>query len=449
MASMFRWHQLTGPNNKRITWQPGNAGQYYFMDAPIKTQICGKKFVSALSGVMVTYTLTLNNSAGNDLVVTRDDINQALLSQIQVDGTTLGTLISAAHMKPGIIDTNDFISSGGTMMANAYNDVTIPSLSIITIKHQVWIPLAYYGCESPCAMAPMTSWIRPANLTLFSPTVYPSNFGSNITISNASYLASARMLWRDEIIVPPGAQMTRFKSTATVGGGSDTVDLKSFGKNSTLQGVEQRAAIAACLWASSLLSGDGSGAGLVEGITDMSALFAGIEQTNDISPFIEELRMNYAREAPDTLEQFAVAGQYAPISTRYRYPLFCLEQGYTPFTAPGARFLPIFAPIRRCHISKMPIADGSPSFQLTGTFTNPDHYSYLWALYQWQTQQSAAMIEKLAEDDIGKFLYGDNNLAPVVKLHKKNPHPIDPEKSAFLPSKLLPASQVAAMGGLS
>ena len=308
MSSMFRWHQLTGPNNKRITWQPGNAGQYYFMDAPIKTQICGKKFVSALPGVMVTYTLTLNNAAGNDLVVTRDDINQALLSQIQVDGTTLGTLISAAHMKPGIIDTNDFISSGGTMMANAYNDVTVPSGSSIPIKHQVWIPFAYYGCKAPNAMAPMTSWIRPANLTLFSPTVYPPNFGSNITISNASYVASARMLWRDEIIVPPGTQMTRFKSTATVGTGSDTVDLKSFGKNSTLQGVEQRAAIAACLWASSLLSGDGSGAGLVEGITDMSALFAGIEQTNDISPFIEELRMNYAREAPDTLEQFAVAG---------------------------------------------------------------------------------------------------------------------------------------------
>ena len=479
MASMRRFHQLTGPGNKKNTFAFGSSIQYYFTDIPIKTQISGKKYVSAVEGVKLTYQLllTANGTLGAPIVITRDDVQNMLVSQIQVDGSLFGTLVSAAHNKPGILDTIDYLCNGGHMEAEVYPTITLNPGDTCTLKHEIFIPFGYYGCKSPGAMAPMSTWIKPANLKIDSPSSLDPSYG--ISSVTGTVTASAYMLWRDEIILPPGFQMTRFKSTAATSTApntsSDTIDLKSFGQNSTLTGVEQRAAIAALLWGSSDVTGDGKGAGPVNSITDMSALFAGIEQTNDIGPIIAELTDEFNREAPLMFQPFSIPPVSVNLPTQRRYPLWCAEKapviaGGEPNNPPNGipalrpRFLPIFPPRRGCHISKMPIADGSPSFQLTGTFgpqtgNDPngnawlsgtgDHYSYMLALYQWQSPQAAALIAALANDDIGRFLYPGsadaNNLNPVLKLNKKNPTPINLSKTEFIPQKLLPASMIAAM----
>lgn len=486
MASLIRMHQLTGPNNKKVTFAFGSTIQYTFTDTPTKTQISGKKYVSAVKGVMLTYELdltALNPTPGAPIVITRDDVQQMILTQLQVDGTLLGTLVSAAHNKPGILDTNDYLCNGGHMQAEVYPQMTLAPGQTIHITHEIFIPFGYYGCKSPLAMAPMTSWIRPANLKIDAPTALDSGYG--LASVTGSVTASALLIWRDEIILPPGFQMTRFKSTASPASApntsSDTIDLKSFGQNSTLTGIEQRAAIAALLWGSSDISGDGKGAGPVASITDMSALFAGIEQTNDITPVIKELTTEFRREASLMFPSVIIAqGGQPPLVLNFpserRYPLWCTEKaavnvgGDNPnrFPLPRARFLPIFPPRKGQHLSKMEIADGSPSYQLTGTFGpqtgndanqqpwlsgSSDHYSYLWGIYQWQLPQAAALIAALATDKIGSYMYpgspdGDS-LQPMVKLHKKNPTPINLSKTDFLPQKLLPASMVAEMNKAS
>lgn len=481
MASLRRMHQLTGPGNKKNVFGFGSSIQYYFTDIPIKSQICGKKFVSAVEGTKLTYVLDLtavNPNPSGSIIITRDDVMNMIISQIQVDGSLLGTLVSAAHNKPGILDSVDYLCNGGHMEAETYPAITLAPGQTVRVVHEVFIPFGYYGCKSPLAMAPMASWIKPANLKIDAPSSLDPAYG--IASVTGSVTASAYMLWRDEIILPPGFQMTRFKSTAATSTApntsSDTIDLKSFGQNSTLTGVEQRAAIAALLWGSSDVSGDGKGAGPVNSITDMSALFAGIEQTNDINPIIKELTDEFRKEAPLMFAPFSIPppfGVSVLYPTERRYPLWCAEKAQSPvggdninaLILPRPRFLPIFPPRRGCHISKMPIADGSPSYQLTGTFGpqtgndpngNPypsgtgDHYSYMWALYQWQIPQAAALIAALGADDIGRFLYPGsadaNNLQPVLKLNKKNPTPINLSKTDFIPQKLLPASMVAAMG---
>jgi hypothetical protein len=455
MASMRRFHQLTGPNNKRVNWALGSSIQYYFTDLPIKSVICGKKYVSAVQGVMLTYALKLRNTSTTVITVaTRDEIMRSLISQIQVDGSSLGTLISAAHMKPGIIDTVDFVANGGRNEAAVFSAIDILPYTAPSdrraVEFQVFLPFGYYGCKAPYSMAPMTSWIRPANLKVDAPSVTPTDLG--YTIEDCTVTASATLIWRDEIVLPPGFQMTRFKSTATQGTGSDTIDLKSFGQNSTLTGVEQRAAIAGLLWASSKVQGDGTGAGLVENITDFSALFAGIEQTNDITPIVNELRAEYEREASLLIPELTVGAASAAIPPAGRYPLFDVAGNPDPNITDAkmanyARFLPVFPPRKGGQISKMPVADGSPSYQLTGTFTNSDHYSYMFGLYRWQTAQADALIALLQRDDIGAFLYGGNSPAPndltdTLKLSKKNPDPINISKSEFMPRKLLPKSMV-------
>jgi len=498
---MLRFHQMTGPQNKRVTWNAGNVIQYNFNDLPIKTQVAGKKYVSKVKGVKLTFTLSLaNTNTTQNLILSRDDVNNILISQIQVDGTALGTLISAAYMKPGMLDIVDFVCNGGHMEALAYNPIVIPpSTTNFTITHEVFVPFGWYGCPSPSAMAPMTTWIKPGNMTVFAPSgtvaqpaastpAILANYGTiggvnylGLGTGNNSVVASALMIWSDEITLSPGFQMTRFKSTAATSSGptastADTVDLKSFGKNSTLTGVQQRAAIAALFWATNALSGDGYGAGAalsvplppsgpatVGGITDISALFAGIEQTNDITPFVTALVNQYEREAPQIQNPIVAGSTVAPYVWQKKYPLFTADQlnasnGGTG--EPVARVFPIFPPMKRAHISKYPIADGSPSYQITGSFGsnnvdvnnnpgNADHYSYLFGLYQYEAAQVTALIDLLARDDIGKWLYPSvadaNTLMPYLKLNKKNTQAPNFSKTGFLPSKLVPASILATM----
>ena len=437
MASMIRTHQLTGPNNKRVTWNPGVTVQYQYTDLPNKSVICGKKYVSAVLGTKLTYEVALVAGMG-DVVITRDDLNQILISQIQIDGTAMGTIVSAANMKPGILDTHDFISNGGRMMGNAYNTFILPATTGRQFRHTVFIPFGFYGCKSPMSMAPLTAMIRQANIKIDAPTTTTFSTGLGLASVTAVVTASAIMLWRDELVIPPGYQMTRFKSTAAGAGvpTTDSVDLRSFGQNSTLTGVEQRSAIAALLWGSDSITGDGTGAGPVASITDTSALFAGIEQTNDLDPIIDLMRTEYDREAPDMQTEFGIP--VAPLATRYKYPLFTVEK---PITVP--RFFPIFPSRRGEHISKMPIADGSPSYQLTFTPVNTDHYTYLWGLYRWQEAQFAAMLDIVKRDDLGIYLYGSNDLTDLAKLNKKQDGAdVNFSKATFLPRKLLPQSMV-------
>ena len=459
---MQRFHQLTGPNNKVVTWNPGTTIQYYFTDLPIKTQICGKKYVSSVKGVKLTFNLFVNNGGSVPIVLSRDDVNNILISQIQVDGSLLGTLVAAAYTKPGMLDVTDYIANGGHMEAMAYDPIVVPvntlSFKGIQITHEVFIPFGYFGCPSPMSMAPMTSFLRPANLKIDAPQASVlANFGLALGLngepSTSTCIASAYIEWRDEITIAPGFQMTRFKSTATTSamGSSvaDTVALPSFGNNGTLTGVENRSAIIALLWASSAVSGDGTGAGPAESLTDISALFAGIEQTNDLQPFLDELNTEFTREAPLMRNPIFSSGNLAPSQDNHRYPFFSVDK---PTTV--ARVFPIFPPRKKSQISKMPIADGSPSYQITGQFGpanggGADHYSYLYGLYKWAPQQVDALVEALARDDIGRWLYptapDGNRLVAMLKTHKKNVSSPNFSKMAFLPSKMLPVSIAASI----
>lgn len=472
MSSLVRFHQLTGPNQKRPSWSLSSNLQFKMDDIPTKTTICGKKYVSAVSWLRLTYDLTLSNPhMASDFYVTRDTINKALINQIQVDGTTLGTIVSAAHTKGNLLDTLEFVANGGKMKSHVYNQLKVAAQGTTTIRHEIAIPFGFYGCPSPNAMAPMASVIRAGNIKIDAPASLPAQFTATGTTITGFVTASVEIIWRDEIVVAPGFQMTRFKSTATAGANSDTVVLNSFGANSTLVGVERTAAIGGLLWATSLLEGDGCGAGLASSITDMSGLFAGIEQTNDIYPIIKQMADEYKTTGHQMNSYNACVVVYTPgtaggdpviaSSVEVRnianvdvpYPLFAplWVPGPSPDSTGGdvsgmqnsAYFVPIFPPRRNSHITKWPIADGNPSFQLSGTFTNPDHYCYLFGVYRWSEDAFRAYMDKLKDDGIGMFMYGTNELVDLLKNSKKQPaQDINFSKAHFLPRKMLPASMV-------
>jgi hypothetical protein len=113
---MQRFHQLTGPNNKVVSFSPGASVQYYFTDLPIKSQICGKKYASRVKGVKITFRMPVTNlSSTVPVIVSRDMMNNLCVNQIQVDGSLLGTLVSAAYTKAGMLDITDFVANGGHM----------------------------------------------------------------------------------------------------------------------------------------------------------------------------------------------------------------------------------------------------------------------------------------------------------------------------------------------
>jgi hypothetical protein len=424
----------------------------------------------------LTYDLVIANAAGGQTQqIYREQMNRALINQIQVDGTTLGTIVSAAHTKGNMLDTLEFVANNGRMKSHVYNQLTISPNTTQSLRHEIAIPFGFYGCKSANAMAPMTSVVRTGNIKIDAPTALPGDFLSTVTITG-TITASVEVLWRDEIIVAPGFQMTRFKSTATAGANSDTVVLNSFGANSTIVGVERTAAIAGLLWATSLLTGDGTGAGTAASITDMSGLFAGIEQTNDVYPIIKQLadeykitghasnynnQTTYIHLTPGTAGGDAVIGASVSIHTKspvdVPYPLFdpLFNDGGSNWDTSSddggdhtgmqksARFVPIFPPRRNSHITKMPIADGNPSFQLSATFTNPDHYCYLFGIYRWSEDAFRAYMDRLKDDGIGMFMYGTNELVDVLKNSKKQPaQDINFSKAHFLPRKMLPEFMV-------
>ena len=85
----------------------------------------------------------------------------------------------------------------------------------------------------------MTTWIKPGNMTVFAPSgtvaqpaastpAILANYGTiggvnylGLGTGNNSVVASALMIWSDEITLSPGFQMTRFKSTAATSSGPE------------------------------------------------------------------------------------------------------------------------------------------------------------------------------------------------------------------------------------
>ena len=453
-----RWHQLSGTQSKNPLWSKGGVIQFKLDDIPEVMMIANRPYACRVGGIQLRfYGNLVNNSLIQDDELFQEDFTPSLINNVQVDGIAMGTVISSNFALGGILDVNEYIASGLRFMS-AKMPATVfpmasagPILTPVPIDQSVFLPFGMGLQVEAHHTFPITCLINEGLLTINCGQNFYidgavdslGDFGPDLsggaTFPNAIRVTASALVYpADEIIIAPGYQLTRFKSTAQ--SGPDTISLNSFGANSGFVGVQRKAGIFALLWASNRLRGPAAGSGVTASITDYSNDYFGVRQTNDIQTIKADL---YAEESGDNPIE---TSQAATVSAFTRAPFFDTHPANNSLAATmqNPNFFPIVPPVRGTKVTKLVEATGNPSYNMTGVF-GADHYTYLWGCYAWTPEKGQALIDRVKKSGVGMALYKSNDLIPVLKTSKKqDPQEINYSKRAYMPNKLLPASIVAS-----
>jgi len=448
-----QWFLLSGNQSKFQPFVKNGTLIIKQDNLPDIVAIGGKVYIPHLAAFKVHFQGTLNNS---DTVaahkIFQDDITPSLIKNVQCDGNEVGTPISSNHMVDGIIDANEFYQCGLRFMGRKQQTTIIPIGSSAPLDHEVVFPIGNGLQHEP------QNTIAPC--CLYSKGQFVINLQDHFMIDNAvdttdvvnaingalstiKVSVSALLVYKDEVTLPPGYQMTRFKSTAAAGVSADTIMLTSFGSNHTLAEAEQVGGIFYLNWGSSILRRAARGAGLVSSLTDFSADSFGIPQTQELRAYTDEQRNEILGLAPSRNLYYDPSGVSA-VSNMPRDAVRAFDSEIAGNIADDDSqciFFPVIKAQRNTMVTKTIRASGSPSFNLTGNFSG-DHYSYMLAAYQFNQAKRLAMIEVIKSKGIGSALYKDNDLVEVSKPSKKNAEDMNFSKAYFVPRKLLPRAFV-------
>jgi hypothetical protein len=430
-----RFHQLNGPGGISPAWGAGLQPNFKFDDLPITVTALGIKHACYVPKVRLHFRGTLSNANVGSVTIARKFLTPMLVSSVQVQGTEIGTPVSSTHTLGGYIDMDMYVRNGGrfnTVIVGGSAGVTIPGSSTVNFEHFVDIfpgsnPAQHEGHHT----SPLALFLKPGEIYVNCPASFTSVDASLADISASLSITAHAVIDPDtELRIAHPWQFTRHKANA--GNGADSVQLVSFGANSTLTGVEGKAGIAGLLWASSELVGDAKGSGKVDSLTQFAADFLGIRQTNDVASVIQELYEAYTEASAET--NGGIVGSY---------PFFNgADGGSNPnITAASATVFPVLTPIPDFDVSKLLDGAGQPSYDLTGTFTG-NHYSMVWGCYPLSDAKQADLLAVIQRSHIGQEMFGTDDLELMTKLSKKN----DPaeikayaaRKFTYMPKKVVP-----------
>lgn len=460
-----QWYLLSGNQSKFQPFVKNGTLVIKLDNLPDIVAIGGKVYIPHLAALKIHFKGGLVNTASAPTpasMIFQDDITPSLIKNVQMDGCEVGTPISSNHMVDGIIDVNEFLQCGLMFMGRKQYNTVLPVAGQTPLDHEVVLPIGnglQHECQNtinPCCLYNKGQLV--INLQdhfvingIVDTTDIITALVAGTSISTIQVSVSALLVYKDEITVAPGYQMTRFKSTAAAGVAADTITLTSFGSNHTLAEADQVGGIFYLIWGSSRLRRAARGAGLVSSLSDFSADAFGIPQTQELRAYTTEQRNEILGFSPSRNVYFDASG-IIPIDLK---PSDAVRPFDTNFDIGGGTFsdksdnddgtqwFPIIKAQRNTMVTKTIRAAGSPSYNLTGNFSG-DHYSYMLAAYAWNQSKLLTMIEVIKKAGIGSALYKDNDLVEMVKPSKKNASAINFSKAYLLPKKLLPRSFIAA-----
>ena len=446
-----QWFLLSGNQSKFQPFVKNGTLIIKQDNLPDIVSIGGKVYIPHLAAFKVHFKGTLNNSDSvADHIMYQDDITPSLIKNVQCDGNEVGTPISSNHMVDGIIDANEFYQCGLRFMGRKQQTFTIPKSSYAPLDHEVVFPIGNglqhepQNSIAPCCLYSKGQFVINLQDHFMIDGIVDTTDAVNAVngaLSTIKVSVSALLVYKDEITLPPGYQMTRFKSTAAAGVSADTIMLTSFGANHTLSEADQVGGIFYLNWGSSVLRRAARGAGTVDSLTDFSADAFGIPQTQELQAYIDEQRNEILGLAPSRNMYIGTGGPSLPFDLVR--PFDSVVAGAIPDDDSQCIFFPVIKAQRNAMVTKAIRASGSPSYNLTGNFSG-DHYSYMLAAYQFNASKRLAMIEVIKSKGIGSALYKDNDLVEEVKPSKKNAEDMNFSKAYLLPRKLLPRSFVVS-----
>jgi hypothetical protein len=436
-------YQLTGTGGQIQTWGLGGTQKFQFSDIPSTKGVLGRKLINYVLGIRLTFTATYTSTGG--AAVPRKCLTPSLIGSVQVQGTEYGSPVSSSHFLGGIIDINSYIRNG--CRNNVWNS---PGLTLAagvgkTITHTVDIMFANLCQRSGADTAFLALLMQPGEIVVSNPTAIQALHASlaDVTISNCTVTAHAKLISRPEIIIANPYQLTRHKASAN--SGADVVQITSFGAASTLTGVQTKAGPSSILWAGSSLIGDAKGAGAVSALTQFSADFLGLKQQNSPRVVVQQMFEEVSDgNVIDVLGATTKQDIGNPI-----YPLFDLEAGtvYDLDIMSSAEVFPIMFPVRNFDASKLFDAVGNPSYNLNGTFSG-SHYTYVDACYPLEMERLRSLLAIIQRNHIGLELYGTDDLVLDTKLDGNQGDLVsiansDPSRLTYLPRRVIPAPKAA------
>ena len=433
-----RFHQLNGPGGINPAFAFNSQPNFKFDDLPITVVALGIKHACYVPKVRLHYRGSLTNTNGSaPLVIDRKFFTPMLCSSVQVQGTEIGTPVSSTHSLGGYLDLDMYVRNGGryaTTQPNGSFGVTIDAGATVDFEHFIDVfpgsnPAQHEGHHT----SPLALFLKPGEIYVNCPASFAGVDASLTGLTAALNITAHAIIDPDtELRIAHPWEFTRHKANA--GNGADSVQLVSFGANSTLTGVEGKAGIAGLLWASDELVGDAKGSGKVSSITQFAADFLGIRQTNDVAGVVQELYDAYTGASSELHP--AIAGSY---------PFFNGVGGPTsPLAAQAATVFPILTPIPDFDCTKLLDGAGQPSYDLTGTFTG-NHYSLVWGCYPLSAAKQADLLAVIQRSHIGQEMFGTDDLELMTKLSKKNdPAEIlayNARKFTYVPKKVAPKAK--------
>jgi hypothetical protein len=444
-----RLHQLTGTNGISQSWSPAGQLQFKFTDIPQSMVALGRKLVNYVGAIRLNFEGSINSVAGT--TITRKLITPALIQSVQIQGTEIGSPVSSSHMLGGIIDTDSYIRKGGRNDLFNPTGFTLAANTPQAFNYSVDIVLGHFGQNKGHQTCPLALLLQPGEIFVNLPQTLASvdPLLSDVTFSaplgssgSMRCTAHAVLIPSTEILIANPWQLTRHK--ASVGASTDSIQINSFGNASTLTGVQSKAGIGALLWASDGLIGAAKGSGPVASITQFAADFLGFRQNNDpravVQQLFSELTDGRGLMYPTTIED-----HNNPL-----YPFFDLETAGGAFQGldlmASAEFFPIINPVNDFDASKLFEAVGNPSYDMTGVFTGPAHYTYMEGCYPFTMDQLNSLLAIIQRSHLGQELYQTDDLVMTTKTaDNSDPNALisSPEKLVYLPRIVVPRANPA------
>jgi hypothetical protein len=440
-SSLRRVHQLKGTAGMQQPWALAGQNQFSFDDVPLTMVALGRKHVLYTKCIRLQFKGAINSVAGT--LIPRKVLTPMLIASVQVQGTEIGTPVSSTHMLGGIIDTNAYLRAGGENPLFNQAGITLAANTPKPLNYAVDIYVGNFSQSKGHQTCPLALFMKPGEILVNTPQTLAGVDASltDVTFSTPLVVTAHMVLIPStELLIANPWQMTRHKSNAA--SGTDSVAIQSFGANSTLTGVQSKAGVHSLLWASSDLIGNAQGSGHVRDIVQFAADFLGLRQNNDPRAIVQEMfeelsdgqviNMNGADDRPNPL-----------------YPFFDLESpAITDLDVmASAEFFPILYPVRQFDASKLLDAVGNPSYDLTGVFAGPNHYTYCDAVYPFTGDKLNDLLAVIQRNHIGLELYGTDDLVLSTKM-ADNSNPMstvvsDPAKLTYLPRIVLPRANPA------
>jgi hypothetical protein len=432
--NLRRMHQLHGTTGIVQNWTEAGQMNFKFDDIPQTMVALGRKHINYVAAIRLNFEGSIVSTAG--IVIPRKVLTPMFIQSVQIQGTEIGTPVSSNHMLGGIIDTDSYIRKGGR------NDLMNPrAINLIadtprSFNYSVDIVLGNFAQKKGHQTCPLAIFLQPGEIMINTPTTLASVDTSlrNVSFPAMKVTAHAVILPSTEILIANPWQLTRHK--ASVGPGTDSIQISSFGNASTLTGVQSKAGIGALLWASDSLVGPAKGSGTVASIQQFAADFLGLRQNNDPRSILQQM---YAEVTDGQITGFDID------DANDLYPLFDISASPDDIMG-AAEFFPIMNPLRDFEASKLLEAVGNPSYDLTGNFTGSAHYTYMEGCYPFTMDQLNSLLAVIQRSHIGLELYNTDDLVMSTKT-ADNSNPMGliatPEKLVYLPRIVVPRANPA------